>query len=477
MNIKTRFAPSPTGSIHVGNIRTALYSWLFARKKGGQFVLRIEDSDLQRSVHDAVKFIVSGMRWLNLDWDEGPYFQTDRFARYNSVINYMIQHDMAYKCYCSSERLELLRLNQIKNGEKPKYDGYCRLKSTVIDYNTCVNSYVVRFCNPQQGVVIFHDQIRGTITFNNKELDDLIIRRADGSPTYNFCVVVDDMDMQITHIIRGEEHINNTPRQINILKALKAPIPIYAHVSMILDHERKKLSKRHETLGIMKYRDDGFLPEAILNYLIKLGWSYGNQEIFSIEQMKKYFDFSGISKSPSIFDLEKLLWLNHYYINHLPIDYVASHLSWHMRQQRINTQNGPKLTDIIKLFAKRSRTLKEIANNCHYFYMDFNIFENRVAKDYLKPITILPLKYLKKKFSNIVYWTPEVIKSVITETVNELNVSMDKIGMPLRVALTGMDHSPALSGTIYVIGKSRVLERIDQALHYIATNCIRHVNK
>ncbi|WP_159715213.1 glutamate--tRNA ligase [Blochmannia endosymbiont of Camponotus nipponensis] len=469
MDIKTRFAPSPTGSIHIGNIRTALYSWLFARKQGGKFLLRIEDSDLQRSVNDAVELIISGMNWLGLNWDEGPYFQTNRFHRYNSVINYMIQHGMAYKCYCSSERLALLRSNQIKNGEKPKYDGYCRYKSVITHSATCVSSsYVVRFCNPQEGIVTFHDQIRGTITFDNKELDDLIIRRADGSPTYNFCVVIDDMDMRITHVIRGEEHINNTPRQINILKALDAPIPIYAHVSMILDDDRKKLSKRCGTLGLMQYRNDGFLPEAILNYLVRLGWSYGNKEIFSIEQMKKYFDISRISKSPSVFNYEKLLWLNHYYINHLSIDYVASHLSWHMHQQRINIKNGPKLTDIVKLFAKRSRTLKEIANNCHYFYMDFDIFEKKVSKDYLKPIAITPLKCLRKKFSNIVDWTPETIKLVIIETLNELNISIDKIGMSLRVALTGTDCSPTLSITIYAIGQSRVLERIDQAIRYIS---------
>ncbi|URJ23329.1 glutamate--tRNA ligase [Blochmannia endosymbiont of Camponotus sp. C-003] len=469
MHIKTRFAPSPTGDIHIGSIRTALYSWLFTRKQGGKFLLRIEDSDAQRSIDDSVELILTGMNWLNLNWDEGPYFQTDRLSRYNSIITYMIQHGMAYKCYCSSERLELLRSNQIKNGEKPKYDGYCRFTSSTAAYNACVNSYVVRFCNPQEGIVTFHDQIRGTITFDNKELDDLIIRRSDGSPTYNFCVVIDDMDMQITHIIRGEEHINNTPRQINILQALKAPIPTYAHVSMILDNNLKKLSKRCGAWGIMQYRNDGFLPEAILNYLVRLGWSHGDQEVFTLEQMKKYFDLSKISKSPSILNTEKLLWLNHHYINHLPIDYVASHLLWHMRQQKIDIQNGPKLTDIIKLFAKRSRTLKEIANNCRYLYTDFDIFDNKVAKIYLTPIMIMPLKFLRKKFSITVDWTPEIVKSIIIETVNEFNTSIDKIGMPLRVALTGTVCSPTLSIIIHTIGRFRVLKRIDQAVRYIST--------
>lgn len=471
MRIRTRFAPSPTGNLHIGNVRTALYAWLFARKQGGEFFLRIEDSDSQRSTENAVDNIISGLNWLKLNWDKGPYFQTNRFLRYNSVIKHMIQSGIAYKCYCSSERLQSLRNTQIKNGEKPKYDGYCRIQqhaSTMIHSNNVPSPtipYVVRFRNPQEGIVRFHDQIRGTISFCNNELDDLIICRADGSPTYNFCVVIDDMDMNITHIIRGEEHISNTPRQINILKALNAVVPVYAHVSMILGSDRKKLSKRYGASGMMQYRDDGFLPEAIINYLVRLGWSYGNQEIFSIDQMKKYFDLNKIGRSASIFNLKKLLWYNHYYINHLPIDHVVSHLSWHMRKNNINVNNGPKLTDMVKLFSKRSYTLKDIVHYCYPFYQDFDIVKDKVAQSYLHDTDTTVLILLRKELINITAWNPEIIQFVIINVMNELNIDMHQIGILLRTVLIGIHQSPALSKVIYFIGKSRVLDRIDKAIY------------
>lgn len=473
MKIRTRFAPSPTGSLHIGNIRTALYSWLFARKQGGEFLLRIEDSDSMRFQKNAVDTIIAGLDWLKLNWDEGPYFQTNRFARYSSVINDMIQHGMAYKCYCSSERLELLRATQIRNREKPKYDRYCRINKNVVfmphHNNKTVSSmtapYVVRFCNPDDGIVRFHDVIRGVITVCNKELDDLIICRADGSPTYNFCVVIDDMDMRITHVIRGEEHISNTPRQINILKALNATVPTYAHVSMILGDDRKKLSKRHGALDILQYRNGGFLPEAIINYLVRLGWSYGDQEIFSIDQMKEYFDFSKIGKSASIFNLKKLLWYNHYYINHLPTDCVATYLSGYMHENNIDISKGPKLIDMVNLFAKRSYTLKDIVNYCYPFYRDFNILQDSIARGYLSIADMPLLMLLRKKLGDIVFWTPEVIQCTIMNVMHELNVDMRRIGILLRVVLLGVQHSPALSNVIYVMKKSRVLNRIDTAIY------------
>ena len=339
MKIKTRFAPSPTGYLHVGGARTALYSWLFSRHAGGEFVLRIEDTDLERSTQDAIDAIMDGMNWLNLDWDEGPYFQTKRFDRYNAVIDEMLEQGTAYKCYCSKERLEALREKQMENGEKPRYDGHCRDSQCS---HTDDEPHVVRFRNPQEGSVIFDDKIRGPIEFSNQELDDLIIRRTDGSPTYNFCVVVDDWDMEITHVIRGEDHINNTPRQINILKALGAPVPEYAHVSMILGDDGKKLSKRHGAVGVMQYRDDGYLPQALLNYLVRLGWSHGDQEIFSIDEMKEFFTLEAINKSASAFNTEKLQWLNHHYINHMPAEEVAVHLAWHVEQLGIETRNVAK---------------------------------------------------------------------------------------------------------------------------------------
>lgn len=389
MKIKTRFAPSPTGYLHVGGARTALYSWLFARNHGGEFVLRIEDTDLERSTPEAIEAIMDGMNWLNLEWDEGPYYQTKRFDRYNAVIDQMLEEGTAYKCYCSKERLEALREEQMAKGEKPRYDGRCRHSH---EHHADDEPCVVRFANPQEGSVVFDDQIRGPIEFSNQELDDLIIRRTDGSPTYNFCVVVDDWDMEITHVIRGEDHINNTPRQINILKALKAPVPVYAHVSMINGDDGKKLSKRHGAVSVMQYRDDGYLPEALLNYLVRLGWSHGDQEIFTREEMIKYFTLNAVSKSASAFNTDKLLWLNHHYINALPPEYVATHLQWHIEQENIDTRNGPQLADLVKLLGERCKTLKEMAQSCRYFYEDFAEFDADAAKKHLRPVARQPLE-------------------------------------------------------------------------------------
>lgn len=465
MKIKTRFAPSPTGYLHVGGARTALYSWLFARSQGGEFVLRIEDTDLERSTQEAINAIMDGMNWLNLDWDEGPYYQTKRFDRYNAVIDDMLAQGSAYKCYCSRERLEALREQQMADGEKPRYDGRCRHDHERHDDG---EPCVVRFANPQDGSVIFDDNIRGPIEFSNQELDDLIIRRTDGSPTYNFCVVIDDWDMEITHVIRGEDHINNTPRQINILKALGAPVPEYAHVSMILGDDGKKLSKRHGAVGVMQYRDDGFLPEALLNYLVRLGWSHGDQEIFSIEEMKRLFTLDDISKSASAFNTEKLLWLNHHYINHLPPEYVATHLVWHMEQAGIDTQNGPQLVDLVTLLGDRCKTLKEMAASCHYFYQDFEQFDADAAKKHLRLVAREPLTLARAKLAALAQWTPELVHNAIEETALELNVGMGKVGMPLRVAVTGAGQSPALDVTVHAVGQSRSLARIDKALAYIA---------
>lgn len=380
--IKTRFAPSPTGYLHVGGARTALYSWLYSRHNKGEFVLRIEDTDLERSTQPAIDAIMDGMNWLNLNWDEGPYYQTKRFDRYNQVIDQMLSAGTAYRCYCSKERLEQLREDQMAKGEKPRYDGCCRDGN---HNHSADEPHVVRFLNPQEGSVIFDDKIRGPIEFSNLELDDLIIRRTDGSPTYNFCVVIDDWDMEITHVIRGEDHINNTPRQINILKALGAPVPEYAHVSMILGDDGKKLSKRYNAVSVMQYRDDGYLPEALLNYLVRLGWSHGDQEIFSIDEMIEHFTLEAISKSASAFNTDKLLWLNHHYINTLPAEKVAVHLDWHIKQQNIDTSNGPSLVELIKLLGERCKTLKEMAESCHYFYVDFETFEETAKEKTFTP--------------------------------------------------------------------------------------------
>ncbi|SEQ81824.1 glutamyl-tRNA synthetase [Rosenbergiella nectarea] len=465
MKIKTRFAPSPTGYLHVGGARTALYSWLYARHNQGDFVLRIEDTDLERSTPEAIEAIMDGMNWLSLNWDEGPYYQTKRFDRYNQVIDQMLEADTAYRCYCSRERLDTLREQQMEAGEKPRYDGCCR---DTEHGHTPDEPHVVRFRNPQEGSVIFDDQIRGPIEFSNQELDDLIIRRTDGSPTYNFCVVVDDWDMGITHVIRGEDHINNTPRQINILKAIGAEVPIYAHVSMILGDDGKKLSKRHGAVGVMQYRDDGFLPEALLNYLVRMGWAHGDQEIFSVDEMVQLFQLDAVSKSASAFNTEKLLWLNHHYITTLAPEYVATQLQWHIDQQQIDTRTGPELAKLVTLLGDRCKTLKEMAETCRYFYEDFNEFDADAAKKHLRPVARQPLELISEKLAALTEWTTEAIHNAIEQTATELDVGMGKVGMPLRVAVTGAGQSPALDVTVEAIGQQRSVKRIAQALAFIS---------
>lgn len=467
MTVKTRFAPSPTGYLHVGGARTALYSWLHARANNGQFVLRIEDTDLERSTPEAVEAILDGMRWLNLDWDEGPYYQTHRFDRYKNVIQQLISEDKAYPCFCSKERLEEVREQQKANKEKPRYDGKCRgLSAEQIDLS---QDHVIRFKNPQEGEVTFKDVVKGSITIANKELDDLIIARTDGSPTYNFTVVIDDMDMGITQVIRGDDHINNTPRQINIFKALGAPIPEYGHVPMILGDDGKKLSKRHGAVSVMQYRDDGYLPEAVLNYLVRLGWSYGDQEVFSVDDMVRLFDVNAINKAPSAFNTQKLNWLNQQYVKSLPFETLQPHLDWHIQQAGIELTKGPDIAELIPEFAERAQTLKDLVIAITPYYSDFKEFDEKAAKKHLRGVADEPLKLVAQKLSNLTEWQPEAIHQVIDETAQELEVGMGKVGMPLRVAVTGAGMSPSLDITLKWIGKERSLERIEQARNFIAS--------
>ncbi|MCE9686789.1 glutamate--tRNA ligase [Shewanella sp. AS16] len=464
MTTKTRFAPSPTGFLHVGGARTALYSWLHARANKGEFVLRIEDTDLERSSQAACDAILDGMQWLGLTWDEGPYYQTKRFDRYNEIIAQMLEQGTAYKCYCSRERIETLRDEQAARGEKQKYDGCCRnLAPRDTD-----EPFVVRFKNPLEGSVVFDDHVRGRIEFANEELDDLIIARSEGTPTYNFCVVVDDWDMGITCVVRGEDHINNTPRQINILKALGAPIPEYAHVSMILGDDGAKLSKRHGAVSVMQYRDDGYLPEALLNYLVRLGWSHGDQEIFTLDEMKQLFKLSDINKAPSAFNTEKLLWLNQHYMKSLAPEYVASHLQWHMDEQKIDTSNGPALAEVVTALSERAKTLKELAASSRYFYEDFSEFDEAQAKKHLRGVALEPLKLVQQKIAALSEWTQEAIHQAIEDTATELEVGMGKVGMPLRVAVTGAGQSPGLDLTLFLIGKARSEQRISKAIEFVA---------
>lgn len=468
MKVKTRFAPSPTGYLHIGGARTALYSWLFAKHAKGQFVLRIEDSDFERSTPEAVEAIIEGMNWLKLSWNEGPFFQTQRFERYNQVIDRMLKEGKAYRCYCSKERLDRLRYQKMAQGEKPHYDGHCRYNEIQMLPNS-ISPHVVRFANPREGSVVFNDLIRGDIEVNNTELDDLIIRRTDGSPTYNFCVVIDDWDMEITHVIRGEDHINNTPRQINILRSLGAPVPKYAHVSMILADDGQKLSKRHGAVSVMQYRDEGYLPEAVLNYLVRLGWSHGDKEIFSLDEMIGSFTLDAVNKSPSAINTDKLLWLNHHYINNLDADHIAEYLLWHMQKQGYDLAVGPDLPAIVKLYGERCKTLKEIAESCRYCYEDFNDFEPAAAKKHLRLAARKPLTFVEQKLATIpeIKWDRETIHSAILAAIEELDIGMGKMGMPLRVAVTGTSQSPPLDAIVSAIGKARTLKRIALAVDYI----------
>ena len=463
MSVVTRFAPSPTGYLHVGGARTALYSWLVAKAQGGEFVLRIEDTDRERSTQPAIDAILEGMEWLGLNWDRGPYYQTKRFDRYKELVDQLLEEDKAYKCYCSTERLEKMREEQMERGEKPRYDGHCRDNP-----NASGDSYVIRFRNPQEGSVIFDDLIRGRIEFSNQELDDLIIARSDGTPTYNFCVVVDDWEMGITHVVRGEDHINNTPRQINILKALNAPVPYYAHVSMILGDDGKKLSKRHGAVGVMHYRDDGYLPEAVINYLARLGWSHGDQEIFSKEELVKLFKLEDVNKAASAFNTEKLNWLNQHYMKTLPAEQVADALKWQFDQLGVDTSTGPALTAIVGLQADRVKTLKEMAAISRYFYEPVNEFEEKAAKKHLRPVAKEPLEAVKARLVDLTDWTAESIQAAINDTAEALGVGMGKIGMPLRVAATGGGNSPSLDVTLAQLDQQKVVERIDLALAFIA---------
>ncbi|QJC27990.1 glutamate--tRNA ligase [Enterobacteriaceae endosymbiont of Plateumaris braccata] len=471
MIIKTRFAPSPTGNLHIGNIRTALYSWLFAKNNLGSFILRIEDTDITRYKKNSIENIINGLKWLNIDWDEGPYFQSKRLDRYNYIINNMIKQKLAYKCYCSKEELEKNKIEQILIGKKVKYNGKCRNLNNFIHKDN--KSFVVRFRNPDNGIVKFNDKIRGTIIFHNNELDDLIIKRTDGIPTYNFCVVVDDWDMGITHIIRGEEHINNTPRQINIIKAIGAPIPIYAHVSMIVNKSGEKISKRFNNMDILQYKKSGYLPEALLNYIVRLGWSYGNQEIFSLDDMKKLFNLKNISKSPSILNINKLIWLNKYYLSKLSKTYMINYLTDFFEKNHININNGPKVNDLYNIFHDRCNTLKEITNLCSIFYRTPDYSKVNSIDKYLNLDTKIILNKLLKKFTLINVWSLLIISSSIKEISIKLNLNFSNIAMPLRLAITGMVNSPPINYIIYLMGQKKVLKYINNAINFISLNNIK----
>jgi glutamyl-tRNA synthetase len=465
MTVRTRFAPSPTGHLHIGGARTALFSWLFARRHGGQFVLRIEDTDLERSTPESVNAILEGMSWLGLDYDEGPFYQTRRFDRYAEVIGQLLDSGHAYKCYCSKDRLEKLREQQMADKLKPRYDGHCRHGATP---PTDDAPYVIRFRNPENGTVAFDDLVRGRISFDNTELDDLVIARSDGSPTYNLTVVVDDSDMQITHVIRGDDHINNTPRQINILRALELSVPVYAHTPMILGADGKRLSKRHGAVSVMQYREEGYLPEALLNYLVRLGWSHGDQEVFSVDEMIALFDINDVNRAASVFSPDKLRWLNQQHIMKTEPAHIARFLGEQLGLRGIDPDTGPALLDVVSAQHERATTLVEMADISECYYRDFEDFDAAAAKKHLRPVAREPLAKVRQGLAALDSWTPESVYAVIQAIAAELDVNMGKVAQPLRVALVGRAASPSIDVTLHLVGREAGLRRIDRALDYIA---------
>ena len=464
MTVRTRFAPSPTGYLHIGGARTALFSWLYARKHGGTFILRIEDTDLERSTAESVDAILQGMTWLGLEYDEGPFFQTHRFPRYKEVIDQMLKAGTAYHCYCSKERLETLRAEQMARKEKPRYDGKCRQGVAAPPKDV---PPVVRFKNPLDGAVVVQDLIRGKVVFQSSELDDLIIARSDGTPTYNFTVVVDDMDMQITHVIRGDDHLNNTPRQMNMLKALGHTPPVYAHVPMILGTDGSRLSKRHGAVSVMQYRDEGFLPEALLNYLARLGWSHGDQEIFSMEEMIRLFEVTNVHSSAAAFNPEKLLWLNQHYIKTAEPAHVAHHLSHHLGKLGIDPARGPDLIEVVKAQRERAKTLAEMAAASVFFYKDIETYEPKDAAAHLKPEVLEPLTALREHLAGLAQWSAETIHATVNGLAEARGLKLGKIAQPLRVAVAGRAVSPPIDITLALLGREQTLQRLDRALDYI----------
>jgi glutamyl-tRNA synthetase len=465
MTVRTRFAPSPTGCLHVGGARTALFSWLHARRHGGRFVLRIEDTDLERSTAESVNAILEGMTWLGLEYDEGPFFQTHRFQRYDEVIGQLIAAGKAYRCNCSKERLDAMRDEQMRNKEKPRYDGHCRGRAVTAD-----EPHVVRFLNPDGGETAFDDLVHGRIAFANAELDDLVIRRTDGSPTYNFTVVVDDMDMDITHVIRGDDHINNTPRQINMLRALGREPPRYAHVPMILGEDGSRLSKRHGAVSVMQYMTDGYLPEALLNYLVRLGWSHGDQELFSIDDMIQLFDIAQVNKAASSFNTDKLLWLNQHYIKTADPKRIAHLLSPRLGERGVDPAEGPDLVEVVKAQQERARTLVEMAELSLFFYRDFDAYEESAAKKHLRKAALEPLAAVRGALEVLDEWSAPAIHEAVAGVAAELELGLGKVAQPLRVAVSGRAATPGIDVTVWLVGRDGTLRRIDQAIAYIEAN-------
>jgi glutamyl-tRNA synthetase len=459
MTVRTRFAPSPTGMLHIGGVRTALFCWLYARRHGGTFILRIEDTDRERSTPEALQAILDGMKWLGLDHDEGPFYQTQRMDRYREVIEQFLREGKAYHCYCSREELDQMRAAQMARKEKPRYDGRCRQRTVPVPGV----SPVVRFRNPDEGQVIVNDVVHGPITFDSAELDDLIIARSDGTPTYNFCVVVDDYDMRITHVIRGDDHINNTPRQINMLRALGVEPPLYAHVPMILGPDGAKLSKRHGAVSVLQYRDDGFLPEGLLNYLGRLGWSHGDQEIFTLEEMVRLFDVHDVNKSASALNLDKMLWTNQQHILRSTPEHLAVYLRPQLEALGLAADDMAKVAAVARAQQERAKTLREMAENSVFFFKDVTEYEPKAAAKNLTVETAPILAAAHAKLGALPEWQAPAIHTAIMAVAEERSVGLGKVAQPVRVAVSGGTVSPPIDVTLEILGREETLRRLERA--------------
>lgn len=464
--IRTRFAPSPTGYLHIGGIRTALFSWLYARHHQGVFILRVEDTDRERSTQEAVDIIIDGMQWLGLNHDEGPYYQSRRTDRYIEVINTLLQSGHAYPCYCSKEDLEQMRSAAMARGDKPRYDGRCRN----LDPGSPLHDHpVIRFKNPLDGEVVVEDLIQGRVTYRNTELDDLIIARSDGSPTYNLTVVADDIDMAITHVIRGDDHLNNTPRQINIFKALGATPPDYAHIPLILDQHGKKLSKRDGAASVLDYRDKGYLPEALLNYLVRLGWSHGDQEIFSLEEMVRLFDIRDVNKSAAAINPDKLLWLNQHYLKQSESTHLVPMLKRQLEKLKVTMEGGPSLQQLCDIQKERVKTLEEMAAQSRFFFENFSSIDPAAAGKHLNAGLLDAFRHLQTAFTTLTDWNAPSIHQLIQQVADQCGLKLGKLAQPLRVAVTGGSVSPSIDATIALIGQKRTLARLTNVIKYLET--------
>lgn len=458
----TRFAPSPTGYLHIGGARTALFNWLFARHHRGVFILRIEDTDLERSTEESIKAILDAMAWLGMDWDRGPFYQTQRMPLYRDYVQKLLDSGHAYWCACSAEEVERRRQEALKAGRKPKYDGRCRDKGLGPG-----SGRVVRFRCPQAGTTVLNDLIKGPIEFDNAELDDLVILRSDGMPTYNFAVVVDDVSMGITHVIRGDDHVNNTPRQILLYHALGAPLPRFAHVPLILGQDRTRLSKRHGATSVMAYKEMGFLPEALVNYLVRLGWSYGDQEIFSREELIEKFDLDRVGSSAAVFDMEKLLWLNAHYIREKPTAALRELVKPFLRALNLPEKDDDFLQKAVATVQPRSRTLKEMAEALRFYMVDEVSYDEQAARKFLTPDMLQAFRLLMERLEVSDGFTEHGLEKIFRDTAEELGVKLGKIAQPVRVALTGVTASPGLFEIIDILGKDVVLRRLQKACTYI----------